>query len=173
MSKICDSSLITPFILRLMIQETMLQLKNWPVTAVPASNYRSSKSTGHAVILTSFTADVWEHRSFSLPTCVKIMLGDVCKVSWRDLCLFQRYARLNTRPAGVFGRTRSAGGGGFCPLPNSRTRGRSEVGEAANECSWWILLKQLKKILKGHLSGQCQVKGQNRHFWPNRLLRRD
>ena len=81
MSKICDSSLITPFILRLMIQETMLQLKNWPVTAVPASNYRSSKSTGHAVTLMSFTADEWEHRSFSLPTCVKIMLGDVCKVS--------------------------------------------------------------------------------------------
>ena len=41
----------------------------------------------------------------------------------------------NPRPAGVFSRTRPAGGGGiFCPsLPNSRTNRRSEAGEAAIE----------------------------------------
>ena len=44
---------------------------------------------------------------------------------------------LNPRPAGVFGRTRLAGGGGqiLSPLPNSRTRGHSEADEAANERS--------------------------------------
>ena len=48
-------------------------------------------------------------------------------------------AWVNPRPAGVFGRSRPAGGGEggrFCPpLPNSRTRCRSEVGEVANESS--------------------------------------
>ena len=80
----------------------------------------------------------------------------------------------NPRPAGVFGRTRPAGrGGGIPPLPNSRTRGRSEVGEVANESSRRVLFKQIKKILKGHMSGQGQIKVQNRHFSPYRLLRRD
>ena len=75
---------------------------------------------------------------------------------------------LNPRPAGVFDRTQPTG------MPNSRTRGRSEVGEAANESSRWVLFKQILKIfLKGHMSGQGQVKGQNRHFSPYRLLRRD
>ena len=42
---------------------------------------------------------------------------------------------LNPRPAGVFSRTRPAGGGGHIlpPLPNSRTNRRSEAGEAAIE----------------------------------------
>ena len=43
---------------------------------------------------------------------------------------------LNPRPAGVFSRTRPAGGGGgadSAPLPNSRTNRRSEAGEAAIE----------------------------------------
>ena len=41
----------------------------------------------------------------------------------------------NPRPAGVFSRTRPAGGGGqiLPPLPNSRTNRRSEAGEAAIE----------------------------------------
>ena len=42
----------------------------------------------------------------------------------------------NPRPAGVFSRTRPAGGGGQIlppPLPNSRTNRRSEAGEAAIE----------------------------------------
>ena len=68
------------------------------------------------------------------------------------------------------------GGGGRIspPLPNSRTRSRSEVGKAANESSRWVLFKQILKIfLKGHMSGQGQVKDQNRHFSPYRLLRRD
>ena len=45
-------------------------------------------------------------------------------------------ARVNPRPAGVFSRTRPAGGGGgadSAPLPNSRTNRRSEAGEAAIE----------------------------------------
>ena len=42
--------------------------------------------------------------------------------------------RLNPRPAGVFSRTRPAGGGAdSAPLPNSRTNRRSEAGEAAIE----------------------------------------
>ena len=41
---------------------------------------------------------------------------------------------LNPRPAGVFSRTRPAGGGQILPpLPNSRTNRRSEAGEAAIE----------------------------------------
>ena len=43
---------------------------------------------------------------------------------------------INPRPAGVFSRTRPAGGGGgqiLPPLPNSRTNRRSEAGEAAIE----------------------------------------
>ena len=42
---------------------------------------------------------------------------------------------VNPRPAGVFGRTRPAGGGRFCPLPNSRTDGRRKTGKTANESS--------------------------------------
>ena len=42
---------------------------------------------------------------------------------------------VNPRPAGVFGRTRPAGGQILLPLPNSRTGGRSEMGEAAIESS--------------------------------------
>ena len=52
--------------------------------------------------------------------------------------LFLTRAPLSAR---VFGRTRLAtlaggeGGGGFCPLHDSRTNGRSEAGEAAIEIS--------------------------------------
>ena len=43
-------------------------------------------------------------------------------------------AKVNPRPAGVFSRTRPAGGGQILPpLPNSRTNRRSEAGEAAIE----------------------------------------
>ena len=50
--------------------------------------------------------------------------------------LWSATKNINPRPAGVFGRTRPAGGGQILPpLPNSRTRCRSEVGEAANESS--------------------------------------
>ena len=52
--------------------------------------------------------------------------------------LVKQYYCLNPRPAGVFGRTSPARGrADFAPppLPNSRTLGRSEMGEAANECS--------------------------------------
>ena len=45
--------------------------------------------------------------------------------------------KLNPRPAGVFGRTRPAGGGQILPLPlsNSRTDGRRKTGKTANESS--------------------------------------
>ena len=50
---------------------------------------------------------------------------------------YAKHLHINPRPAGVFSRTRPAGGGGgrFCPppLPNSRTNRRSEAGEAAIE----------------------------------------
>ena len=41
--------------------------------------------------------------------------------------------KVNPRPAGVFSRTRPAGGAYSAPLPNSRTNRRSEAGEAAIE----------------------------------------
>ena len=45
------------------------------------------------------------------------------------------YLNFNPRPAGVFSRTRPAGGTYSAPppLPNSRTNRRSEAGEAAIE----------------------------------------
>ena len=43
-------------------------------------------------------------------------------------------ADVNPRPAGVFSRTRPAGGGAYsAPLPNSRTNRRNEASEAAIE----------------------------------------
>ena len=50
------------------------------------------------------------------------------------VCVFTTI--FNPRPAGVFSRTRPAGGGGgqiLPPLPNSRTNRRSEAGESAIE----------------------------------------
>ena len=85
-------------------------------------------------------------------------------------------------PAGVFGRTRPAAlvVGQILPapsLPNSRTDGRSEASEKAIESSqrelFFFLIEIFQKILKGHISGQGQVKGQNRQFSAYRLLRRD
>ena len=57
---------------------------------------------------------------------------------------------LNSRPAGVFGRTRPAGGGGgqILPPPNSPTDGRSEAGEAAVESSRRVLCQDFFLILK-------------------------
>ena len=82
------------------------------------------------------------------------------------------------RPAGVFDRTRQAGWGGSWfsppPPPSSRKYGRSETDQAAIKSSRWMLLKQFLNIfLKGHMSGECQVRGQNRHFSPYQLLWRD
>ena len=69
-----------------------------------------------------------------------------------------RIWRFNPRPAGVFGRTRPAGGLWILKrlqilpppphLPNSRTGGRSEVGEAEIESSRWVFFKKLLKIFK-------------------------
>ena len=44
-------------------------------------------------------------------------------------------AMLTCAPLGYSAERAPLGGGGFRPLPNSRTRGRSEVGKAANESS--------------------------------------
>ena len=54
------------------------------------------------------------------------------------------------------------------PLPNSRTRGRGDMGEAGKTKALdeYFLGKLKKKIFKGHMSGQGQVIGQNRHFSP-------
>ena len=58
------------------------------------------------------------------------------------------------------------------PPPNSQTDGRSGAvsrqSKALDEC----FLKKLKNI-KGLMSSQGHVKGQNRHFSPYRLLKRD
>ena len=53
----------------------------------------------------------------------------------RVVILRSRSRCLNPRPAGVFSRTRPAGGGQVLPppLPNSRTNRRSEADEAAIE----------------------------------------
>ena len=51
-----------------------------------------------------------------------------------DVEIFIYAGVFNPRPAGVFIRTRPAGGGQILPpLPNSRTNRRSEAGEAAIE----------------------------------------
>ena len=48
------------------------------------------------------------------------------------------------------------------PLANSRTNGRSETGEAALERAPRDGSKGLLKLkIRGHVSGQGQVKGQN------------
>ena len=64
------------------------------------------------------------------------------------LCKGSRIKHL--RSAGVSSRARRAGGGGnITPPPaNSRTCGRSEVGEAAIESAQRVLLKTTKKNLK-------------------------
>ena len=54
--------------------------------------------------------------------------------------------------------------------PAAEARSPWRQSKALNE----DLLRELKKILKkGHKSGQCQVKCENRQFPPYRLLRRD
>ena len=50
------------------------------------------------------------------------------------ICVTGEQVHINPRPAGVFSRTRPAGGGAdSAPLPNSRPNRRSEAGEAAIE----------------------------------------
>ena len=80
----------------------------------------------------------------------------------------------NPRPAGVFGRTSPAGGGEILPPPHPSclTRKREAVGRRARRQSKAIaeyVLSNLKIVLKGHMSDQGQVKGQNRDFSPYRL----
>ena len=78
----------------------------------------------------------------------------------------------NPRPAGVFGRTRLPGGGGESVTQERMTVAR-RAGLQTKALDKYLLSKFLKKILKGHMSGQGQVKDQNRHFSPYRLLWRD
>ena len=80
---------------------------------------------------------------------------------------------LNPRPAGVFGQTGPAGGDS-APSP-CLTHERMAVArwarwetKAVDEYFLNFLL-----IFKGHMLGQGQLKCQNRHFSPYRLLRRD
>ena len=84
---------------------------------------------------------------------------------------------LTRAPLGYFAKRAPLGGADSTPpppVPNPRTGDRSEVGEAAIESSSSVYFEQLLKIfLKCHMSGQGQVQGQNRHFSPYRLLRRD
>ena len=72
----------------------------------------------------------------------------------------------NPRPAGVYADpTRCWGGGVPAPRTISRTDGRSATGEAAFERSRRDASKaSLTFCLKGHRSGQGQVKGQNYRF---------
>ena len=55
------------------------------------------------------------------------------------------------------------------PLPNSRTGGPGEEGGPAIETLDEFFLNNLKKILKGNMPGQGQVKSQNLYFLPYRL----
>ena len=93
--------------------------------------------------------------------------------SWLCKLLGAATYRLTRAPLGYLAERAPLRGQILPPPPlNSRMRGRSEVGEAANENFWWVLFNQIQKILKDHMSGQGQVKGQNRHVSPYRLLRR-
>ena len=74
---------------------------------------------------------------------------------------------LNPRLTGVSAERHWPGGGGRItpPQANSQTNDRSETGEAALERARRDGTKALLKIfLKGHVSGQGQVKGQNWAF---------
>ena len=74
---------------------------------------------------------------------------------------------------GYFRTLRTAGGGGrFGPPAISRTDGRRETGEAAFERSHREASRSIIKLtLKGHRSGQGQVKGKKCRFSLRRLLR--
>ena len=66
--------------------------------------------------------------------------------------------KFNPRPAGVFGRTRPAGGRGrFCPLSNSGTDGRRKTGKTANESSQQDEAGTRKNLLK-EVRGQVRVR---------------
>ena len=74
---------------------------------------------------------------------------------------------VNPRLTGVSAERHWPGGGGRItpPQANSQTNDRSETGEAALERSRRDGSKALLKIfLKGHVSGQGQVKGKNWAF---------
>ena len=74
--------------------------------------------------------------------------------------LVRRVAALNPRPAGVFGRTRPAGGGGegrFCPLSNSRTDGRRKTKNGKRKLSTKQILRTPKILLK-EIRGQVRVR---------------
>ena len=113
---------------------------------------------------------------------VELLPGEVWQVSKRNSQYFRSYLRKNHRgalwpppPAGR-GLTRAwpgsqpnaidRGGGAYnAPQANSQTNDRSETGEAVLERSRRDGSKALLKFfLKGHVSGQGQVKGQNWAF---------
>ena len=74
---------------------------------------------------------------------------------------------LNPHLTGVSAESHWPGGGRITPPPqaNSQTNDHSETGEAALERSRRDGSKALLKfVLKGHVSGQGQVKGQNWAF---------
>ena len=67
---------------------------------------------------------------------------------------------LNPRPAGVFGRTRPAGGGGegrFCPLSNSRTDGRRKTKNGKRKLSTKRIFRTPKILLK-EIRAQVRVR---------------
>ena len=87
---------------------------------------------------------------------------------WRQDPQLHWYAKgFNPRLTGVSAERHWPGGGAYNapPQANSQTNDRSETGEAALERSRRDGSKALLKFfLKGHVSGQGQVKGKNWAF---------
>ena len=79
------------------------------------------------------TPEIWVQTTCKIAYSMKILVNFTIPLNYD----FNVKTEINPRPAGVFSRTRPAGGGGgrFCPppLPNSQTNRRSEAGEAAIE----------------------------------------
>ena len=89
---------------------------------------------------------------------------------------FRDMPGLTRAPLGYLAERAPLGGGADSAPPPCLTQEREAVARWARWQTKALdeyFLSNKKQILKGHLSGQGQVKGQYRHFWPNRLLRRD
>ena len=68
------------------------------------------------------------------------------------------YLYVNPRPAGIFGRTRPAGGGGrFCSLSNFPTNGRRKTEKRQTKALNKTNLRKIKNLLK-EVRGQVRVR---------------
>ena len=114
------------------------------------------------------TRETSSGRGLNMTPCVKfepqVTTGQVTRSGQSQKWL----SDFNPAFAGVLRHPRLVGGGGGVKRPprhNSRTNGRRETNDAAFESSRWDDPKAPPKFSKwGHVSGQGQVKSQNRGF---------